>query len=364
MGPFNGCKETGGCDKRKTALMGTTTQEERVKVLPLVGNAVPQTAQEKTAAKEWRYTLDKQLSLHADKDGYVLLTAVNYEYRDHLMNFICMLNQLGMTDHYLIAALDEKMYAWGVRQGLPIYPLEHKKEGTKPEENETKNQALKSKAVLEILEKGYSVVWSNVDITWFKHPFEALADHMQGYGIAIQSNAPFVSNPDREAKPHHTVNTVQTDNPAGQRRLNPGLYVAPSNPRTVSAFREIVERAAKSDMTEQPHFDEVLCNQNSSDRGYDFCTYRGLSAGDRILKVQLLDRFMFPTGSVLLGDNNENVYNLGREGFMQESGVELIAAHNNWIEGEALKKERQVKAGWWFTDAKDTCFYPGDHTIV
>jgi len=133
------------------------------------------------------------------------------------MNFICMLNQLGMTDHYLIAALDEKMYAWGVRQGLPIYPLEHKMAGTKLEGNERKDQAgtsystdhvekttkLKSKAVLEILEKGYSVVWSDVDVTWFKHPFEALADHMQGYGIAIQSNAPFVSNPEREAASSH-----------------------------------------------------------------------------------------------------------------------------------------------------------------
>jgi len=73
---------------------------------------------------------------------------------------------------------------------------------------------------------------------------------------------------------------------------------------------------------------------------------------------------MFPTGSVLLGDNNENVYTLGCAGFMQETGVELLAAHNNGINGGALKKERQVKAGWWFTDAKDTCFYPGDHTIV
>ena len=67
------------------------------------------------------HTLDKQLTLHSNRDGFVLLTAVNYEYREHLMNFLCNLNRLGMTDHYIVSALDRRMYMWGFLQGLPIY---------------------------------------------------------------------------------------------------------------------------------------------------------------------------------------------------------------------------------------------------
>lgn len=75
----------------------------------------------KAAEENWRYTLDVQLKQHASTDGFVLMTTVNYAYREHLMNFKCTLERVGMMDHFVVAAMDEQMYKWGILQGLPIF---------------------------------------------------------------------------------------------------------------------------------------------------------------------------------------------------------------------------------------------------
>jgi len=216
-----------------------------------------------------------------------------------------------------------------------------------------------------VLNAGYSAVWSDVDITWFAHPFDALAGYMNNStGIAIQSNAPYVANPAAPATPHSSVLPVATADPTGYRRLNSGLYVATNNKLVRSAFEEIINDASKSAGTEQPSFDTILCERFPSERHYKSCIYRPAgrwkSAAPRNsqLLVQSLDRFSFPNGAILVGKSNENVYTLGRKLFEKETGgVPLYAAHNNWIKGETSKKTRQMNSGWWFTDDSHSCTY-------
>ena len=335
---------------------------------------------ESAATKNWRYTLKEQLKSHATENNFVLLTAVNFGYREHLMNFKCGLERVGAIDNFVIAAMDTKMYEWGVRRGLPIYlaaSAEQRPDSGAAEEGGYGSEhfryvtKLKSQAVLEVLNAGYSVVWSDVDITWFYHPFDALAGFMKkDGGIAIQSNAPYVQNKAKIAIPHKTVAAVEkSDDPASPRRLNSGLYVAPSNPLVQAAFQEILDHAAKSKHSEQPSFDEILCSRHPSSRSYSSCSYRPTlkvrkSMGNMTqdpLHVELLDRASFPNGAVLVGGNNDNVYKLGQEKFSETTGVELFAAHNNWISGETAKQERQEAAGWWFIDKDYGCSYRGDH---
>jgi Nucleotide-diphospho-sugar transferase len=203
---------------------------------------------------------------------------------------------------------------------------------------------------------------------WFKHPFDALTDFMRkDGGIVIQSNAPYVENSKKNAIPHETVEEVShVDCPAAIRRLNSGLYLAPSNPLVIKAFEEIVHHAAKSNHSEQPSFDEILCARKPSERHCSQCFYRpavtttmgkAVSETDDSpsLHVELLDRFKFPNGAVLVGEGNDNVYKLGRDLFVSSTGQELVAAHNNWISGETQKKARQVAAGWWFGDDSLGC---------
>jgi hypothetical protein len=362
------------CDvKRKTMMSLTKEAEGRVSALPFVHEYCSKTkisGIEKAATQEWRYTLEAQTKAHATKDGFVLLTAVNYDYREHLLNFKCTLEKVGMQDHFIVAALDRKVYKWGVYLGLPIFLAKsaHSQDedslvitggqyGNAAFKHITK---MKSLTVLEVLKTGYSVVWSDVDITWFYHPFDVLADYMKhDKGITIQSNAPFVQFEGKLAVPHETVNAIDhTESPASFRRLNSGLYVAPSNPLVIEAIEEIVEHASKSKMSEQPSFDLILCERFPSQRHYASCTYSPKQSKDKhgyesqTLHIKTLDRFHYPTGAVLVGPNNDNVYTLGLDQFQEATGKNLYAAHNNWISGEKLKKDRLVSAGWWFIDTK------------
>ena len=376
VGPF---AEPSGCKTKEAILKGTRRAEHETSLIPLVDNNA-QSKIETAAALSWRYTLEEQLKIHATEDGFVMLVGVNFSYRDHLMNFMCSLERVGMSDHLIIAAFDEDMYRWGVRFGLPIYKPQFSidldewlgNQGGGGEYGSTRFRRitkLKSRAVLEILNAGYSVVWSDVDITWFVHPFDALAGFMKREGgIAIQSNAPYVANPDKEARPHKTVDLVVSAEPTGECRFNSGLYVAPNNPLVRAAFEEIIAHAANSQETEQRSFDAILSARETSTRLSASSTYKpgsGVSEATRnelgaqfstaTLHVEVLDRFRYPNGAVLIGDDNENVYTAGKERFEEYSGAPLFLAHNNWIKGKDLKKKRQQDAGWWFIDSRHSC---------
>ena len=381
-----GCIENEKCAERVEIERLRKRAEYIVSYLPYSGASLFARLFQKieaAAADHWRYTLEEQLRTHANKDGFVLLTAVNYGYREHLLNFKCTLERVGMRDNFVVAAMDEKIYEWGLLRGFPIYLAGSARGRSVAEGSAFGGQGfrsvtkLKSVAVLEVLNAGYSVIWSDVDITWFQHPFDALAGFMKpDGGIAIQSNAPYISNPDTPAIPHDTVGAIEysNDDPAARRRLNSGLYVAPNNPLVRSAFQEIVRHAASSRQSEQPSFDEILCAKPPSERGYSSCVYRPHPSiwrqffGDSTLQesdskamhVETLDRFQFPNGAILLGSGNDNVYALGRDEFSQATGKELYAAHNNWISSETEKKARQKASGWWFARGETGCRYAGE----
>jgi len=48
---------------------------------------------EQAVIDNWRYTLKQQVKKRATDSGFVLLVAVNYGYREMLMNFLCNLER-------------------------------------------------------------------------------------------------------------------------------------------------------------------------------------------------------------------------------------------------------------------------------
>jgi len=151
--------------------------------------------------------------------------------------------------------------------------------------------------------------------------------------------------------------------------LNSGLYLAKSNRNVIAAFQEIVEHAMSmgDKSSEQPSFDHVLCDRKPSSRQESTCGFRRSNIRSKKKKhfflVQTLDRKVFPNGAILVGPQNQNVYDLGREQFENYTGIELAIAHNNYIVGSRNKMERQLQRGWWFLEEgndKLACVYPGD----
>lgn len=266
-------------------------------------------------------------------DNTIIVTALNFGYLEMMMNWVCNMRRLHITN-YVIAALDEDLYKYAFLRGLPVYfedsivsgrglPLSDAAYGSDEFKELTK---MKSRVVLQFLKLGYDTLWTDTDIVWFKNPI----DHLRSLSVdlAIQSNAP-----DEEAS-------------NAKRRINSGFYLARANKRLIDIFEDIIDYAARSRMSEQPCFYDVICGKSGELRkGNESCVYKGSTA-------QLLDRTLYPNGIT------QDIWNV-RPGAMLEAFPNIFIAHNNWVKGAEGKWERFRRHGYVFFDkVNELCIYP------
>ncbi len=297
----------------------------------------------------------------------VVLIGFNYGYQDMLLNMVCRLQQLEVPN-YVIAAFDAESMAFCRREVLPCFPVNDEiaakadsiiaaedagmdsalalgrtQAPTKPPVVDLQSAAhafgtkgfraltkLKSQQVLRILELGYNVMWSDVDIFWKVNPMPALFAEMgERVDIAIQSNAP----PEEAAE-------------NGKRRINSGFYLAKSNPSVVEAFRQIVDHARQSTLSEQPSFYTVLCG--------DELEYVAGKAGcmNPVIPVttHFLSRQVYPNGAMV------DVV----RGVTPVTEDDVAIVHFNWLEGHDAKVQSFVNASMWMLQADET----NEHTCM
>jgi hypothetical protein len=289
------------------------------------------TEKEKNPTPGLPHTMEDLLSQVA-KEKTIILTAASFEYRDMVMSFVCNLRSLGVN-HFLIGAFDEHMYKYLYLRGVPVFyddaaaEMQNSQVLSKPDDCRygsacfRKLTKLKSRTVLKILKLGYNVLWSDADIVWFADHTNQLLDmaHKSSkLGLLIQSNEPDIAKPAN-----------------GIRRINSGYYLAMSSKETIRWFQKIIDTAAKTSLSEQPSFYDVLCGEKGEfRRGKNYCEREGY-------QTELLDRMKYPNGATL------NLWNLtGVELTRQYPDVAIL--HNNWIKGLDEKIARQQERGWFF----------------
>lgn len=267
-------------------------------------------------------------------DGTIIITALNYGYRDMMMNWVCNMRRLHITN-FVIAALDADLYRYAFTRGLPVYfddlvssgrnvSLRDATYGSAEFKELTK---MKSRVVLEVLKLGYDALWTDTDIVWFRNPIAHLQS--QTSDLAIQSNAP------------------DNESANGHRRLNSGFYLARANPRTTAVFEDIIAYAARSRMSEQPCFYDVICGKNGERRvGNDSCIYK-------LSKTKVLDRTLYPNGIT------QGVWDVS-PGTLESAFSHIFIVHNNWVKGSDGKWERFKRHGFVFHDPSvGLCLYNG-----
>jgi len=268
------------------------------------------------------------LRVKAGVERTIILTGLSYEYIRLHENLVCNLKMVGGFDKLISVAFDEQTFHWGVAHKLDMIRLSHSslqntlsedvRYGTSAYKLNTK---LKSLAVLTILNAGYSVIFTDVDVVWFTNPFEAL----QPYWITD-----FIIQHDSK---HDSLT-----------KFNSGLYGVHSTSDTTSAFERIVAAALHSNSSEQPHFQHILC-QNRTLRGD--CRYQST-----VIKV--LPSETFPNGGWRL-NNNSTFFQLGSESFKKLTKKPLHAVHNNWIVGIEQKIRRQQEHHLWWVQISSFC---------
>jgi hypothetical protein len=185
------------------------------------------------------------------KDNDIIVLGFNSEYIDMLRSTVCRFRQLGINN-YIAVAFNEEALKLCRSEALPCvagYDATHfaTQSGAGFGSQEFRSLTkLKSKRVLQFLEEGFNVLWSDIDIFWFENVLQDLKEsRYAGYDVLIQSNAPM-----EEAAEN------------GFRRINSGFYYVKSNPAAIKAFRGIVEHAMASRLSEQPSFYTILCSDD------------------------------------------------------------------------------------------------------
>lgn len=146
-------------------------------------------------------SLDSLLVEVSSTDKTIILSVVGNNYKDMLMNWVCRLRKLRVLN-FIIGAVDTQLYEFGLLQvhivlksffctlffycinfvdvqGLPVFMTGPSLDlsfndchfGTECFKKVTK---LKSRMVLQVLKLGYRVLFSDVDVYWFKNPIEYL----------------------------------------------------------------------------------------------------------------------------------------------------------------------------------------------
>ncbi|XP_076943440.1 beta-arabinofuranosyltransferase RAY1-like [Bidens hawaiensis] len=272
------------------------------------------------------FSLELLLSMRADDNKRIVLAVAGYSYKDMLMSWVCRLHLLQVSN-FVVCALDDETYDFGVLQGLPVFrdilapsniSYDDCHFGTNCFQRVTK---VNSRVVLEILKLGYNVLMSDVDVFWFKNPLPLLT----AFGPAV-----FVAQSD-EYKITGPINLP--------RRLNSGFYYAHSDTTTIAALKKVVKHASLSNLSEQPSFYDTLCGFNGSYRlDDDTC-----QEPETNLTVHFLDRNLFPNGAYRDLWDSSNVSSTCMN-------IGCFVLHNNWISGRQKKLERQVASGLWEYD--------------
>lgn len=264
----------------------------------------------------------------------IILSALNYGYREIMMNWVCNMRQLGITN-FVIAALDADLYKFAYTHSLPTYfentiftglnasLISDASYGSDSFKQLTK---MKSRVVVRLLRDGYNVVWSDCDIIFFKNPLQ----NMWSYNadLVIQTNAP-------DNEPMN-----------GRRRINSGFYLARSNAQTIRGFEDVIKYASHSRMSEQPCFYDVLCGKNGQTTvGTTACQYDGMT-------IQLLDRHLYPNGIT------DGIWD-SPPGTIPKRFPNLFILHNNWVKGAHGKQSRFERHGFILYDKHvELCTYP------
>lgn len=288
---------------------------------------------------EYVLSMDQLLPELADSKKNVALVGVKSSHKDMLWSFICRARALGVNN-VIVAAFDKSIYKSALVRGIPVFyvPLPESASDSeaviaRSDVSTNCSQQLtqrKLQVVLQILQKGYHVVWSDVDVIWFQNPLPRLTAFPTGTFLVV-SDEPNMNLPAN-----------------GRGRVDSGFFYAQSEKATIKAFKDLISYASEApEQPEQLVFGHVLCGKGAQHRvGVTEC--KAASSG---LRTSFLNRRTFANGIVNDYWWHENVTEAALS-----SGVYVL--HNNWIHGAAEKVRRQkAKHVWFYNDVDKMCLH-------
>ncbi|KAJ8599367.1 hypothetical protein CTAYLR_007025 [Chrysophaeum taylorii] len=309
--------------------------------------------------------------LHATaKQPYnlVLLTVADKGSLEFVANFYCNMKRIGV-DYSVLASMDDKMYDWALRQGIPTFfsgwvtDTDATESGHDNEQYVFGSQGFrsvtkfKSLVVLELVKLNFTVLLSDVDVVWVRDPLSFFWRRLATQHMFIQSNSPRLPGGNRLTFnfSRGPVTLTHEDDLTLPNRLNSGIYLIPGTQDAISAMTEITNHAKASPYSEQPSFQIVLCKTPGFKVSNSSCFYE---RDDFKLTVNILDRMQFPSGAVFATEAARLIEDATVHNALAISPP-LYALHYNWILGHAEKRRLIDQSNFWLLNHEGTtCIDP------
>lgn len=281
--------------------------------------------------------LDEMLK-YRSQNGTIVLVGFTEGYKDMLLNMVCRWKELNVQN-YAIVAFDLPSFLFCWERSLPCLfvwpesdsfaktslslPLGQTDSALYAWDSEGFKHITKRKSqqVLRILEHGYNVLWTDVDVFWKANPMPNLL------GLLGTNDADVLIQSDATAEKEASI------------WVNSGFYYVRQSERTVRVFQEIVKDAAESrDQSEKPSFHRVLC-QRRLDAGN--CVNDDLS-----VLTHVLDRWKYAHGAMVDVLSNTLI----------DTKNDVVTMHFNYRAGFEEKKRCFHIGNMWLLEGDDkTC---------
>jgi len=278
----------------------------------------------------------------------VLILSANMAYADMTCNFLCRLAKISKTFKYVVIAQDTSFYDFLQSHRIPsvagslIHPISTQNAENFRSAGFNAISIAKMIAARVVLELGYNVLVSDVDIAWKKNPVPFLPTDVD---LAIQSNTGTNVSP-------------LNDEP------NTGFYFLRSNDRSMALLDDTIDRARKDSVVDdQTHFSNALQDWRISKKA--IFIMEGMTApwvyhGYRPFTFRLLHPYWFQSGQVAKAsyaqkvepphDGNEQDIILVHANYMvgHKSKVRFLKSHELWDLND--KRFRTYLADWKSND--------------
>jgi hypothetical protein len=283
----------------------------------------------------------------ADIQHTVLITAFNYGYSNHLYNFHCLTQRMGLK--VLVIALDPHAHEMaGKLANITSYLW--KDSQSRVEEVSTRFRSpqfnlmsfIKLEAVMKAMAYNYHVIFADPDVAIVRDP----TPHVFWQGID------YVHSHNKICPQCYDWNFFKSEEEG-----NTGFYFVRSNDRTIKLFSQVLKNAPNHpDLDDQSVFWLTL-RQEATKSALEIlpmpaCSHLSdplsnstASASNQLTPIVTcaLDGCMFAAGAL-----RGVAYDWVRDN-LQQRGNQLVTIHANYLKGNDLKAIALKKHGYWIT---------------
>lgn len=280
-------------------------------------------------------------------DKTVMVTAANFAYLSHLMNFKCFTDRLNI--HFLVISLDERIHKHITSMGMTSYYF-HEHEGKVSERAAVFRDTqfnlisnLKIKSVQMILQLGYDVLFSDPDIAIVNNPIPLMFSFPYDHVFSTQSIHPCEQPKDMTLK---------------EAQGNTGFYLMRSTAATIDLMRTVISAVAHYPKLDDQaifwnlyHERQLLkwplyrgqCGNQSYPLSLNGSVVADTGGGDSSAVTSChLDQCQFSAGRLQRRDKY-----LGLLNSLQAFNSTMFTVHANMIKGEHLKAQMMKANGLW-----------------